>query len=56
MIAADGEGATKLLECTVTGAATTDIAKTVAKSVTYYDTYLARLVQFILHLLPLSYE
>ena len=32
MIAADGEGATKLLECTVTGAATTDIAKTVAKS------------------------
>ena len=33
MIAADGEGATKLLECSVTGAKTLDIAKTVAKSV-----------------------
>ena len=33
MIAADGEGATKLLECSVTGAADTDTAKTVAKSV-----------------------
>ena len=32
-IAADGEGATKLLECKVTGAETLDIAKTVAKSV-----------------------
>ena len=32
-IAGDGEGATKLLECRVTGAATTRIAKTVAKSV-----------------------
>lgn len=32
-IAADGEGATKLLECSVTGAASKDIAKTVAKSV-----------------------
>ena len=32
-IAGDGEGATKLLECRVTGAATQDIAKTVAKSV-----------------------
>ena len=32
-IAGDGEGATKLLECKVTGAATQDIAKTVAKSV-----------------------
>ena len=32
-IAADGEGATKLLECQVTGAATQDCAKTVAKSV-----------------------
>ena len=33
MIAGDGEGATKLLECQVTGAKTLDIAKTVAKSV-----------------------
>ena len=33
MIAGDGEGATKLLECRVTGAQTLDIAKTVAKSV-----------------------
>ena len=33
MIAGDGEGATKLLECSVTGAKTLDIAKTVAKSV-----------------------
>ena len=33
MIAGDGEGATKLLECRVTGAQTPDIAKTVAKSV-----------------------
>ena len=33
MIAGDGEGATKLLECKVTGASTTDVAKTVAKSV-----------------------
>jgi glutamate N-acetyltransferase/amino-acid N-acetyltransferase len=33
MIAADGEGATKLLECAVTGAATKQDAKTVAKSV-----------------------
>ena len=32
-IAGDGEGATKLLECRVTGAATNRIAKTVAKSV-----------------------
>ena len=32
-IAGDGEGATKLLECKVTGAATHEIAKTVAKSV-----------------------
>lgn len=32
-IAADGEGATKLLECKTTGAKTEDIAKTVAKSV-----------------------
>lgn len=32
-IAADGEGATKLLECRLTGAKTEDIAKTVAKSV-----------------------
>lgn len=32
-IAGDGEGATKLLECEVSGAKTTDIAKTVAKSV-----------------------
>ena len=32
-IAADGEGATKLLECSVTGAADTAAAKTVAKSV-----------------------
>ncbi len=33
MIAGDGEGATKLLECKVNGAKTSDIAKTVAKSV-----------------------
>jgi glutamate N-acetyltransferase/amino-acid N-acetyltransferase len=33
MIAADGEGATKLLECAVTGAKTKQTAKTVAKSV-----------------------
>lgn len=33
MIAADGEGATKLLECRVTGAADEKTAKTVAKSV-----------------------
>ena len=33
MIAGDGEGATKLLECKVMGAATENIAKTVAKSV-----------------------
>ena len=33
MIAGDGEGATKLLECQVSGAKTLDIAKTVAKSV-----------------------
>ena len=33
LIAADGEGATKMLECKVTGADTTDTAKTVAKSV-----------------------
>ena len=33
MIAADGEGATKLLECKVEGAATKAVAKTVAKSV-----------------------
>ncbi len=33
MIAGDGEGATKLLECTVTGAADIPTAKTVAKSV-----------------------
>ncbi len=33
MIAGDGEGATKLLECEVFGAATKDIAKTVAKSI-----------------------
>ncbi|MBR7133279.1 MAG: bifunctional ornithine acetyltransferase/N-acetylglutamate synthase [Clostridia bacterium] len=32
-IAGDGEGATKLLECTVSGAKTEDIGKTVAKSV-----------------------
>ena len=32
-IAGDGEGATKLLECRVSGAPTLDIAKTVAKSV-----------------------
>ena len=32
-IAGDGEGATKLLECRVTGAADTAVAKTVAKSV-----------------------
>ena len=32
-IAGDGEGATKLLECKVTGAATHEIAKTIAKSV-----------------------
>ena len=33
MIAGDGEGATKLLECEVSGAATKEIAKTVAKSI-----------------------
>ena len=33
MIAADGEGATKLLECRVFGASDTDSAKTIAKSV-----------------------
>lgn len=33
MIAGDGEGATKLLECRVTGAKDTETAKTVAKSV-----------------------
>ncbi len=33
MIAGDGEGATKLLECKVDGAKTEEIAKTVAKSV-----------------------
>ncbi len=33
MIAADGEGATKLLECVVDGAQSEDCAKTVAKSV-----------------------
>ena len=33
MIAGDGEGATKLLECRVSGAKTLEIAKTVAKSV-----------------------
>ena len=33
MIAGDGEGATKLLECSLTGAKTYQIAKTVAKSV-----------------------
>lgn len=33
MLAGDGEGATKLLECKVTGADTLDTAKTVAKSV-----------------------
>ena len=33
LIAGDGEGATKLLECAVSGAATKEIAKTVAKSV-----------------------
>ncbi len=33
MIAADGEGATKLLECIVTGAKDNDTAKIVAKSV-----------------------
>ena len=33
MIAGDGEGATKLLECAVTGAKSLEIAKTVAKSV-----------------------
>ena len=33
MIAGDGEGATKLLECRVSGAGTLDTAKTVAKSV-----------------------
>ena len=32
-IAGDGEGATKLIECSVTGAKTEEIAKTVAKSV-----------------------
>ena len=33
MIAGDGEGATKLLEASVSGAKTLDVAKTVAKSV-----------------------
>ena len=33
MIAGDGEGATKLLECNVTGGKTLNVAKTVAKSV-----------------------
>ena len=33
MIAGDGEGATKLMECSVSGAKTKEIAKTVAKSV-----------------------
>lgn len=33
MIAADGEGATKLLECTVSGADDLKVAKTIAKSV-----------------------
>ncbi len=33
MIAADGEGATKLLECNVSGGKTLEISKTVAKSV-----------------------
>ena len=33
MLAGDGEGATKLLECRVTGAGDLDTAKTVAKSV-----------------------
>ncbi len=33
MLAGDGEGATKLLECKVSGATTLDTAKTVAKSV-----------------------
>ena len=33
MIAGDGEGATKLIECRVSGAKTSEIAKTVAKSV-----------------------
>jgi glutamate N-acetyltransferase/amino-acid N-acetyltransferase len=33
MMAADGEGATKLLQCTVTGAPTKDTAKKIAKSV-----------------------
>ena len=33
MIASDGEGATKLLECSVKGAKTEEIAKTVAKSI-----------------------
>jgi len=33
MMAADGEGATKLLQCTVTGAPSKEIAKKVAKSV-----------------------
>ena len=33
MIAADGEGATKLLECSVSGAKSEETAKTVAKSV-----------------------
>lgn len=35
MIAADGEGATKLLECSVSGAKDEETAKTVAKSVIY---------------------
>ncbi len=33
MIAADGEGATKMLECTVSGSSSVSVAKTVAKSV-----------------------
>ncbi len=33
MIAADGEGATKMLECNVSGASSKSVAKTVAKSV-----------------------
>jgi len=33
MIAADGEGATKMVECKVSGASSVDVAKTVAKSV-----------------------
>lgn len=33
MIAADGEGATKLVECTVTGAPNKDLARAIAKSI-----------------------